>query len=1221
MFKKIMFSFLLSIFVFTLAACNGEEEPSQEELLNDAKSEAAETLEGHVDLSNYSPEVQDYISNIQDNWVDRIDDATSVDEVEDIKNNGLTRLDELISIADGDTFDEELCAIEETPFDVCYPTINGLPEDNTLTVSRGFTGNLSNHFSISANDFKGNNITSLMVIKGDIDFQTTGDYDITFEVVDENNRTVESSVITVEVESLNEAPTINVQNDEMILSMEGASDFDLLEGLSAFDAINLDITSTIEYNVYDGAGNDVSFENNPGFYKVEYFATDMDNNVSEKIYREITVMPGSVAYRSDDIDRTFAEEPGLLYLQINAFLDWEPREDDEYTGIATIPLQERMTGEAINPNVVNNDVGLALLDVFMPLDSNLTPRHKGYDAYTVEYWQYIDVAVAWGGQISSFTIPSREQVNAAHKNGIPILGNIFMAPTAFGGNISNTEKMVEKDDDGNFPVADQMITMAKYFGFDGWFINLETDPGESRPDLAEDFIDFLHYLQDEIDERYPEMIIQHYDSIRDDGRIAWQGSLNDRNDMFFQDDEKVLSDSLFLDFRWDGRYGGGETRVEDARERAIELGRSPYELYTGFDTQQYGYEKSSNTATPWQWDRFVDPDTLEPYTSIGIYRSDWTFNLDGASGGNSYDNFVETAQDYWVGFERDPRKSFIDLENDPNGWYGISAFVAERTTLIGDSMFNRFNTGNGHQFYYEGEVVSEFDEGWNNLSIQDIMPHFRWINDSQGSGEPLDIAFDHDSAYYGGSSLKLFGDISSDNATDFKVFKTYLNIHDDTSIQLYHKANDINASVHVRLTLESDSWFETVEYLPLSLSDENTWELSSIDLSEFTGETITSIGFLVESSQEINDYQINIDDLMVHRGLDDKNESIIENIAFDEVGFQYGITADVRLKWDPLTTDEIVQYDVYNVNEDGTKQYLSSSYHNRLYVNDIQRQINNDGDQRSDYLDESTIVLKAYNDQGQQIGEGQKTLHWEEPIEGGRAGFDVSRTVIGEGETIIVSANVSSITESIEWDIEGGTIVNGDIHSEEIEVQYDHQGVFSIGIITTNRLGTNDHYAPHAVTVSNAASTVSNVAASGRIDSYSGYFAEAAQDERPRNIIDGDYQTKWTETDATTSGDKWVIIDLRGIYVVSEIALVHASESFQHYDELEWNTVGYNLYVSLDKEEWINITEVDDNEDGITSHAFSPTNARYVKLVVTNGSQIDNHARIQEVEVYGRIAN
>ena len=41
-----------------------------------------------------------------------------------------------------------------------------------------------------------------------------------------------------------------------------------------------------------------------------------------------------------------------------------------------------------------------------------------------------------------------------------------------------------------------------------------------------------------------------------------------------------------------------------------------------------------------------------------------------------------------------------------------------------------FSTGNGHSFFREGEQVSKMD--WNNRSVGDILPTYRWMIENEG---------------------------------------------------------------------------------------------------------------------------------------------------------------------------------------------------------------------------------------------------------------------------------------------------------------------------------------------------------------------------------------------------------------------------------------------------------------------------------------------------------
>lgn len=737
----------------------------------------------------------------------------------------------------------------------------------------------------------------------------------------------------------------------------------------------------LSFNQYGNAVNKIT---DAGYYQIKYEVEDMDGNAADPIYKDVTILPENVKYAGDSIDATYSKEPLLTYLQIDEMFNWQPTADDPYTGVATIPLQQRIVGEKVNP-YASEKTRVTILDVFTPTDASGVPTFQGFDNYMVEYWQYIDIAVAWGGQIASFTIPHQQVTNIAHKNGVPILGNVFMAPTAYGGAITNTYKMLQQDENENFIIADKMLEMAKYYGFDGWFINLETDASNVQSDTAQKVRDFLIYMQQKAELEYPQLIIQMYDSMIDNGRISWQGTLNDRNRMFFQHNDQVVSQSMFIDFRWDGRYGGSATRIRDARNYALNIGRDPYDLYTGFDTQQYGYEKSSG-GYAWQWSRYFNPGTLEPYTSIGFYRSDWTFNLDGRKGGNDYLNFVNTANMFWVGPTGDPRTSRVDLVNNPNGWYGVSSFVVERTTILGDAFHTYFNTGNGRQFFVNGEVVSNFSNGWNNISIQDILPQWRWIRDSLGSGEPLNIGFDFEDAYYGGSSLKISGLLNSDNATDFMVYKTYLDVYNDSTIDFVYNVNSLTPNVEILLTFETnEGWYEDIRYLSLNPTKANEWIKESISLGEFAGRKLTSIGYKVASADEV-DYRLNCGEMFIHRPSHVKQEKgTINNLNFVSVGYQYGKYADARFTWDYIESDSVTLYEVFHKNSAGNLQYLGSTYGNAIYVKNIERYIKNDGTKISDYDTESTIILKAYDPYRNVIAEKELTFEWNDPVVGGNA--------------------------------------------------------------------------------------------------------------------------------------------------------------------------------------------------------------------------------------------
>ena len=107
-----------------------------------------------------------------------------------------------------------------------------------------------------------------------------------------------------------------------------------------------------------------------------------------------------------------------------------------------------------------------------------------FDANVFSYWQYIDQLVYWGGSSGEGIIvpPSPDVTDAAHRNGVPVLGTIFFPQTA--QEVGMARYVLAKDEDGNFPIVEKMIEVANTYGFDGWFINQETDTAVTSFDDA-----------------------------------------------------------------------------------------------------------------------------------------------------------------------------------------------------------------------------------------------------------------------------------------------------------------------------------------------------------------------------------------------------------------------------------------------------------------------------------------------------------------------------------------------------------------------------------------------------------------------------------------------------------------------------------------------------------------------------------------------------------------
>ncbi|KAJ1558806.1 hypothetical protein HK096_003536, partial [Nowakowskiella sp. JEL0078] len=154
------------------------------------------------------------------------------------------------------------------------------------------------------------------------------------------------------------------------------------------------------------------------------------------------------------------------------------------------------------------------------------------------------------------TIPPACWTNAAHRNGVQMLANFI---TEWGPGISENLLLIygpEFDSslpgngdlerkDGTFSTffADKLIDMAEYYGFDGWFFNIEATVPSSVD--ARNLVLFLEYMMKKLHERIPGSILIWYDSLTINGDLDWQNYLNPLNLAFF-----LATDGIYTNYGW-----------------------------------------------------------------------------------------------------------------------------------------------------------------------------------------------------------------------------------------------------------------------------------------------------------------------------------------------------------------------------------------------------------------------------------------------------------------------------------------------------------------------------------------------------------------------------------------------------------------------------------------------------------------------------------------------
>ncbi|WP_369198457.1 endo-beta-N-acetylglucosaminidase [Streptomyces djakartensis] len=583
--------------------------------------------------------------------------------------------------------------------------------------------------------------------------------------------------------------------------------------------------------------------------------------------------------------------PGITWRSLKS---WRAESDPDLPfNAASVPLARRFTPAPANPTARAGQARIQSLVSFGPTAGNPSQGAPTADFYALTHWAYIDELVFWGGSSGEGLIlaPNAPVVDAAHRHGVPVLGNVFLPPVAYGGQLRWTRDLVQKDSAGRHPLAAQLVAVAQAHGFDGWFVNAETGGGDAA--LGADMLSFVRELKSLAAARGQR--VTWYDAMTVNGSVSWQGALNGQNEPFFR-----TADDMFVDFRWTP-----DSLVSSA-SRAEQLGRSRHELWAGVDVEAGGW----NTAV--RWDAIVPQDRAH-LASVGLYRPEWTRNhlpadrRDPAS--------FHTADDrFWTGRSLDPSR--------PDGtdtWRAPAVTVADRSTVTSVPFASSFNTGHGLRWYEDGEVTS--DTPWNHLGLQDRLPSRRWVVHTEGS-RPA-VSFDFEDAWRGGSSVLVDGELTEPAVLD--LYATRLPLTADTVVELTHRTDAGRVGVELAVaTGEPDAPGATPPYRYVPVRTSDAWHTSTVRL---TGPSATArvLGVRLTPAAAGGAVRWRLGALAV------RTASRATPTA--PTGLRVGAASggSLRLLWNP-SRGAVRHYTLHRLLPDGTRRFLGGTCQRAFFV-------------------------------------------------------------------------------------------------------------------------------------------------------------------------------------------------------------------------------------------------------------------------------------------------
>ena len=612
---------------------------------------------------------------------------------------------------------------------------------------------------------------------------------------------------------------------------------------------------------------------------------------------------------------TMPETPVFTVAQL---LNWNPATDpDAPFNISSVPLRTRINVPAAlkaNANAKSGQGGIQALEEFKnPLPKSLPYGGPGgQNAYTFSYWQYLEESVYWGGIGNiNFVPPTAEMIDNAHRNGVPILGTVFFPPLVFGGNYSWVQSFLTQVGD-TYPAADKLIEVAEYFGFDGWFINQETEGGNAADAAA--MRDLMLYIRENSN-----ITIRWYDSMREDGVIAWQDHLNANNDWYLRHAYSVnqqlnwgkkIAHGMFADFI-DNFNPGNPTYYSDlSRTRAQQLDLDPYQIFTGQEAEANDFKTSTNPRLRMS---NVFPDGQDHITSVGIYKP------------NKFAREIADQDLFWTGASGDPRNTSATVGTGT--WKGIAHNIAARSVIDSLPFATDFCIGKGNNYYNHGVIVKP--GAWWNRSLQAILPTWRWIIDSAGTKLTPEL-WDGDS-YRGGSCLRVSGNLNADNT--LRLYLTDLPVTADTRLKIVFKRNGlsgVDSLMHVGVSTAAAP--TTFTFYPAGSCAIDGWNETTINLSAHAGTNIAALSLKFASGSPVASYEIRVGEIVVYDSTAPAPEPPANIQALDVVGWNGAVSG--RVKWDHAVGEHYA-YHVYARLTDGSLVFVGSTPSNYFYFENI----------------------------------------------------------------------------------------------------------------------------------------------------------------------------------------------------------------------------------------------------------------------------------------------
>ncbi|TKS92353.1 Cytosolic endo-beta-N-acetylglucosaminidase [Collichthys lucidus] len=389
-------------------------------------------------------------------------------------------------------------------------------------------------------------------------------------------------------------------------------------------------------------------------------------------------------------------------------------------------------------------------------------RKLGTDAeapYAFYHWQYIDIFNYFTHKM--VTIPPAMWTNAAHKHGVVVIGTFI---TEWSDGAVKCEAFL-KDEESYRAVADKLVQISHYYGFDGWLVNIENTLSEVA---VKNTPLFLRYLTDQMHERMPGSLVLWYDSVIEKGCFSMLAT-----------DSSPTTTWTEQNLEWMAGYSGVEGRKAD--------------VYIGVDVFARGKVVGG---------MFETNKVHAVNDRVCLFMKKRRTSLTVRTLHRHWRSFASTTYSTaifapgWVYEAHDDKTEF--RKNQDKFWALLSDHLYVHRPASPLPFISSFCQGFGKAFYWRGQ--REEKRGWFNLSTQEIQPLY-YHTELEGQGWLRSRGCPED-AWNGGCSLLLEGLIPATHTSPFcaKVFSLNVPLASKTLVALIYKPS---AGITISLELKT----------------------------------------------------------------------------------------------------------------------------------------------------------------------------------------------------------------------------------------------------------------------------------------------------------------------------------------------------------------------------------------------------------------------------------